>query len=64
MPFEINLQKINLWQTHNWSWQSSWKFSENGTESTHHVYNQVSDCTDVHRLYGADLYYHSICMKN
>ena len=64
MPFEINLQKINLWQTHNWSWQSSWKFCENGTESTRHVYSQVSDYNDVHRLYGADLYYHSTCMKN
>ena len=28
------------------------------------VYNHISDWTDVHRLYGADLYYHSTCMRN
>ena len=28
------------------------------------VYNRISDCTDVHRLYGADLYYHSTYMRN
>ena len=28
------------------------------------VFNPVPDCTDVHRLYGADLYYYIICMRN
>ena len=28
------------------------------------VYNRVSDCAELHRLYGADLYYQSTCMRN
>lgn len=27
------------------------------------VFNPVPNCTDVHRLYVADLYYHSTCMR-
>ena len=27
-------------------------------------YNRISDWTNVHILYGADLYYHSTCMRN
>ena len=30
----------------------------------HNVYNCISDCTDVYRLYGTDLYYYSTCMRN
>ena len=28
------------------------------------AFNPVPDCTDVHRLYGADLYYYITCMRN
>ena len=28
------------------------------------AYNRISDYTSVHRLYGADLHYHSTCMRN
>ena len=28
------------------------------------VYKRFSDCTDASRLYGADIYYHSTCMRN
>ena len=28
------------------------------------VYNRISDCTDTARLYGADVCYHSKCMRN
>ena len=28
------------------------------------VYNCISDCTDIHKLYGADLYYHNTGMTN
>ena len=37
------------------------KMSENWLDD---AYNYILDCTDAHRMYDKDLYYHSTCMIN
>ena len=40
------------------------KFLEVAKKRLDAVYKRISDCTDASRLYGADIYYHSACMRN
>ena len=40
------------------------KFLKMAKNQLDDVYNHISDWSDTHRLYGADLYYHSTCMRN
>ena len=40
------------------------KFLEVANKKLDAVYTRVCDCTDPCRMYGADLYYHSTCMRN
>ena len=28
------------------------------------VFEQIADCIDAERIYGADVYYHNLCMRN
>ena len=45
-------------------WITNHKFLEVTKKWLDAVYRRISDCTDASRLYGADIYYHSTCMRN
>ena len=59
------LTKNNIYDKHRLEVDSrAEKFLKMAKNRLHDLYNCISGCTDVHRLYGSDLYYHSKCMGN
>ena len=59
------LTKNNIYDKHRLEVDSrAEKFLKMAKNRLHDLYNRISSCTDVHRLYGSDLYYHSKCMGN